>query len=77
MRVLIVDSSTETQAICAKRIDGFSKADKEMLDLKVRLVNERDFMERLSDAEVLIIGAGLSASAASIARRARSEASWI
>lgn len=77
MRVLIVDNSTETQAICAKRIDGFSKADKEMLDLKVRLVSEKDFVERLSEAEVLIIGAGLSSNAATVARQARTTAPWI
>jgi cellulose biosynthesis protein BcsQ len=77
MRVLIVDNSTETQAICAKRVDSFSKSDKEMLDLKVRLVNDKDFIGRLSEAEVLLIGAGLSGEAVSIARRARMEAPWI
>ena len=77
MRLLIVDNSTETQALCAKRIEAFSKADREMLDLKVRLVSDRDFVERLSEAEVLIIGSGSSASAVSIARRAKAEAPWI
>jgi cellulose biosynthesis protein BcsQ len=77
MRILVVDNSTETQAHCAKRIDAFSKSDKEMLDLKVRLVNEKEFVSRLSEAEVLLIGSGLSGDAVSIARRARTEAPWI
>jgi cellulose biosynthesis protein BcsQ len=77
LRVLIVDNSTQSQALCAKRVEEFSQSDKEMLDLKVRLVNERDFVERLSEADVLLIGSGLSSSALSIARRARLEASWI
>lgn len=77
MRVLIVDNTTETQAHCAKRVESFSKSDKEMLDLKVRLVNEKEFVNRLSEAEVLLIGSGLSGEAVSIARRARTEAPWI
>jgi MinD-like ATPase involved in chromosome partitioning or flagellar assembly len=77
MRVLIVDNTTESQALCAKRIEGFSKADKEMLDLKVRLVNERDFIERLSEADVLIFGSHVSDQAVSLARQARMEAPWI
>lgn len=48
-----------------------------MLDLKVRLVNEREFVDRLSEADVVIIGAGLSDQAAALARQVRSEAPWI
>lgn len=77
MRVLIVDNSTETQAACAKRIEGFAKSDKEMLDLKVRLVNDREFLARLSEADVVIFGAGISDQAVSLARQARAEAPWI
>jgi cellulose biosynthesis protein BcsQ len=77
MRVLIVDNTTETQAHCAQRVESFGKSDKEMLDLKVRLVNEKEFVNRLSEAEVLLIGSGLSGQAVSIARRARTEAPWI
>lgn len=77
MRLLIVDKSTETQAMCAKRVEGFSKADREMLDLKVRLVNEKDFVERLAEADVMVIGSGLAAEGVSIARKARHEAPWL
>lgn len=77
MKVLIVDRTTETQAFCATKVESFSKADKEMLDLKVRLVSEREVMDRVSEADVLIIGAGLSGEAVSIARQARLKASWL
>jgi cellulose biosynthesis protein BcsQ len=63
--------------MCAKRVEGFSKADKEMLDLKVRLVNEKNFVERLAEADVLLIGSGLADDAVSIARETRLQAPWI
>lgn len=77
MRVLIIDSSTETQAFCAKRVEGFSKSDKEMLDLKVKLVSPTDFLDRLTEADVVLLGSGISEDAVSIARKVRQEAPWI
>jgi cellulose biosynthesis protein BcsQ len=77
MRVLIVDKSTESQALCARKVEAFSKADTEMLDLKIRLVNEKEVMERLTEADVMIIGSGLAAEGVSIARSARKEAGWL
>ncbi len=77
MRVLIIDSSTETQAFCAKRVEGFSKSDKEMLDLKVKLESPTDFLDRLTEADVVLLGSGISEDAVSIARKVRQEAPWI
>jgi MinD-like ATPase involved in chromosome partitioning or flagellar assembly len=77
MKVLIVDRTTETQAFCARKVESFSKSDKEMLDLKVRLVSEREVLDRVGEADVLIIGSGLSGEAVSIARQARTQASWL
>jgi MinD-like ATPase involved in chromosome partitioning or flagellar assembly len=77
MRVLIVDKSTESQALCARKMEAFAKADTEMLDLKIRLVNEREVMDRLSEADVMIIGSGLAAEGVSIARSARKAAAWL
>jgi MinD-like ATPase involved in chromosome partitioning or flagellar assembly len=77
MRILIVDKTTELQASCARKVESFAKADKEMLDLKIRLVNDKEVMERLSEADVMIIGAGLSSEAVSVARSARKEAAWL
>jgi MinD-like ATPase involved in chromosome partitioning or flagellar assembly len=77
MRVLIIDSSTETQAFCAKRVEGFNKSDKEMLDLKVKLVSPTDFLDRLSEADVVLLGAGIAEDAVTIARKVKQEAPWI
>jgi MinD-like ATPase involved in chromosome partitioning or flagellar assembly len=77
MRVLIVDKSTESQALCARKIESFAKSDREMLDLKIRLVNEKEVMDRLSEADVMIIGSGLASEGISIARSARKEAPWL
>ena len=77
MKLLIVDSSTESQAFCAKRIEAFNRSDMEMLDLKVKLVHERDFAERVSEADVLVLGSGLGERATAIARQAMSIVPWL
>jgi cellulose biosynthesis protein BcsQ len=77
MKLLIVDVTTEAQAFCAKRIELFSKSDIEMLDLKVKLVNDRDCLERVAEADVLILGAGLGERATVVARQAKAAAPWI
>lgn len=77
MRVLIVDNSTESQALCAQKVESFTKSDKEMLDLKIRLVNDKEVLDRLSEADVMIIGSGLASEGISIARAARREAAWL
>lgn len=77
MKLLIVDVTTEAQAFCAKRIELFSKSDIEMLDLKVKLVNDRDCLERVAEADVVILGAGLGERATVVARQAKAAAPWI
>ncbi len=77
MRVLIVDKNTESQALCARKIETFAKADTEMLDLKIRLVNDKEVMDRISEADVMIIGSGLASEGISIARTARQAAAWL
>ena len=77
MKLLIVDHSTEAQAFCAKRIEAFNQSDMEMLDLKVKLVSEREAMERLHEADVLVLGSGLSDRATAMARQATSVVPWI
>lgn len=76
MKLLIVDKTTEAQAICAKRIESFSRGDLEMLDLKVKLVNAKDFAERVADVDVIVIGSGLGDGAIALARQASSLAPW-
>ncbi|HMO02413.1 MAG TPA: AAA family ATPase [Oligoflexia bacterium] len=77
MKLLIVDSTTEQQAFCAKRIESFNQSDMEMLDLRVKLVGEKDFAERLQDADVLVLGSGLAEKAIVIARQSMSVMPWL
>lgn len=77
MKLLIVDSSTESQAFCAKRVESFNRADIEMLDLKVKLVHERDFAERVGEADVVVLGSGLGERSTALARQAMSIAPWL
>ena len=77
MKLLIVDSTTESQAFCARRIESFSKSDMEMLDLKVKLVNEVGCQERVHEADVLVLGSGLGERAIAIAREAIAQVSWV
>lgn len=77
MRLLIVDNSTESQALCAKRVEGFGQSDVEMLDLRVKLVGERDYADRLQEADVLVLGSGLGERAVGIARHANSLTPWV
>lgn len=77
MKLLIVDNTTESQAFCAKRIEAFNQSDMEMLDLKVKLVNEREYVDRVMEADVLVLGSGLSERAIGISRQAMSMAPWL
>ena len=77
MKLLIVDNSTEAQAFCAKRIEAFNQADMEMLDLKVKLVAEREAAERIAEADVLVLGSGLGDRALALARQALAVAPWL
>ncbi len=77
MRLLIVDKSAEGQALLARRIEAFNRSDVEMLDLRVKLVLDRDYSNQLHDADVLLLGSGLGDSATAIARSALSQMPWL
>ena len=77
MIVLIVDSTTESQATCAKKIDAFNPNDVETLDLQVKLASERDYADRLQDVDVLVLGSGLGEQSVAIARHAMSIVPWL
>ncbi|RIL05980.1 MAG: hypothetical protein DCC75_11245 [Proteobacteria bacterium] len=77
MKLLIVDSTAEAQAFCAKRIEAFNQSDMEMLDLKVKLVGEREYADRLNEADVLVLGSGLGERATAIARHGMSVVPWL
>lgn len=77
MRVLIVDKTAEGQAMVARRIEAFNQSDVEMLDLRVKLVLDKDCQNQIHDADVLILGSGLGDSAANIARSSLSQMPWL
>ncbi len=77
MRVLIVDRTAEGQALCARRIEAFNQSDVEMLDLRVKLVLDKDWQAQINDADVLILGSGLEESSAQIARSALNQMPWL
>ena len=77
MRVLIVDKTAEGQAMCARRIEAFNQSDVEMLDLRVKLVLDKDYQNQVHDADVLILGSGLGESASQIARSVLNQMPWL
>lgn len=77
MKLLIVDRTAEGQAICARRIEAFNPSDVEMLDLRVKLVLDKDAMSQIGDAEVLVLGSGLGDDAPLIARNVRAQMPWL
>jgi cellulose biosynthesis protein BcsQ/Ni,Fe-hydrogenase III small subunit len=77
MRVLIVDRTAEGQAMCARRIEAFNQSDIEMLDLRVKLVLDKDYLNQLRDADVLVLGSGLGDTAAQLARSALTHMPWL
>lgn len=77
MKLLIIDINTESQAFCAKRIEAFSRSDMEMLDLKVKLVSDRSFQERIQEADVLVLGSGLADRGTLIARECMASCPWL
>lgn len=77
MRVLIIDKTAEGQAVCARRVEAFNQSDIEMLDLRVKLVLDRDYIGQIHDADVLILGSGLGDSGSAIARTALAQMPWL
>lgn len=78
MKLLIIEKTVEGQTVCAKRIENFNRSDVEILDLRTKLVLERDYKPQIRDAEVVLLGSGLGIDIAiQITRYIHSEAPWI
>lgn len=77
MKLLIVDTSAEAQARCAKRIESFHSSDIESLDLQFQLVSENDYLSKINEVDVLLLGSGLADKAVNIARQANSMVPWM
>jgi len=77
MKLLIVDKTAEGQALCARRIEAFNASDVEMLDLRVKLVLDKDLMSQIGDADVVLFGSGLGDSGPQLARTALTQMPWL
>lgn len=77
MKVMVVDNSSENQVKCARRLEAISERDKELLDLQIKVVTEKEYEDRIDKADVLILGSGLGDSAITITRRARAKFPWL
>lgn len=77
MKLLIVDKTAEGQSLCARRVEAFNQSDVEMLDLRVKLVLDKNYHGQLREADVLILGSGLGEDASHIARSALIQMPWL
>lgn len=77
MKLLMLDVTTEGQAACAKRLEAFSEGDREMLDLQVQLVSDKNYLDKLEHADVLLIGSGTGELGQVIARQAMNQVPWL
>lgn len=56
MKILVVDSTTESQAQIAAKIDEIDQGDLDALDVTVNLSGTSEYKTRLAEADVLILG---------------------
>ncbi len=77
MKILICDCSTEGQAFVARRFDEFSQGDLETLDVKLKLINEKDVGDKVAETDVVILGSRMGEAAISVARQVHSIAPWV
>lgn len=77
MKILIVEQNAQAQAQCAARIERFSRADKETLDIRLKLVSAHEFLDRVGEADVVIMGPELGEVGVSLARQALAKSPWM
>jgi cellulose biosynthesis protein BcsQ len=77
VKALIVENTAEGQARCARRIQSFSQSDVEMLDLRIKLVSDKEVLSHVDDAEVLILGSGLGEVGPQLARTVLANSPWL
>jgi MinD-like ATPase involved in chromosome partitioning or flagellar assembly len=75
MRVLVVEKTSVEQAETARRLESLDRVDKDILDLTLGLANENNLFERLSEYDVLILGASLGEQSIALTERAKEQSS--
>jgi cellulose biosynthesis protein BcsQ/cellobiose-specific phosphotransferase system component IIB len=69
MRIVIVDSASEGQALCAMKVKELSGGEIDKLDMELKLTNTKEFKQHLENADAAILGPGLKAEALALARQ--------
>lgn len=72
MRIVIIDSSSEGQALCAMKIRELNGGEIDKLNLEIKLANTRDFKNHLENADAAIVGPDLGSDALALARQIHS-----
>ncbi len=71
MRLLLVDSSTTALETCAMKIGDLDSSVLSALEIDIRIATEKDFLEKLPNADLLIFGPEMEARSAARAREAK------
>jgi cellulose biosynthesis protein BcsQ len=71
LKILVVDQTAEGQSRVANHLKGFDPQDLESLDVNLSLAGKSEYLDRIGDAEVLILGSGLGANAQGMARHVK------
>ena len=73
MKILVVDQVMEHQLEVARVLDGLSRTDRDILDIKISLANQRTYLDKVSDNDVLILGPGLLGRYAELCHSAKAQ----
>ena len=71
MRLLIVETTSASQAATARRLDSIDTVDKDTLDLSIGLADEHSLHDRLTTCDVVLLGSTLGERALLLARQAK------
>ena len=71
MQILVVDSTTESQAMVAHKIRGLNPSELDAMNIDVRLARPSDYLEKISDADILVIGPEVEEFSTQISLRAK------
>jgi cellulose biosynthesis protein BcsQ len=71
MRLLLIETTSASQAAMARRLESIDTVDKDTLDLSIGLADEQSFLDRLTTCDVVLLGATLGERALLLARQAK------
>ena len=73
MNILIIDINTELRVQCANRFKDFPEEELDIIQPRLKLVGEDEFVGHLYTSDVVILGSGLGDRAFNVARKIKSE----